>query len=86
MILLRMNCIHVTSVHTPRCVSINTMPREVEGEKGQGRGERGCGALRAQAQQGTEREKNRKDSLQCSFTYRPVGATGMLLDHKSTSG
>lgn len=62
-----MNCIHVTSVHTPRCVSINTMPREVEGEKGQGRGERGCGALRAQAQQGTERGKKSKGLTAVQF-------------------
>lgn len=33
-----------------------------------------------------KRKRNPEDSLQCSFTYRPVGANGMLLDHKSTSG
>lgn len=65
------------------------MPRkhhatEAKREKEEGGRESKCMGARTSCANGGKIDP--EDSLQCSFTYRPVGANGMLLDHKSTSG
>ena len=62
------------------------MRREEGGGVGSGLGRALESAGACTVRKGKKKKKHPKDSLQCSFTYRLVGATGMLLDHKSTSG
>ena len=66
--------------HALGCIPREMREREEKGQWGRGAGE----GRRMRCPKGVGEQP--EDSLQCSFTYRPVGATGMLLDHKSTSG